>query len=141
MKKIVLGILVAGFAVGVQAGGVAVPDVNADTTYRPCDGGAAGGKAPIWGGSGQVVAATDAVFTRNGFDIQCSANVHLGFEEASGTLAYVAAGSAKGNQYFSGHTNGGAISANGKCTGTNDACGTTDVDSGITAAKAAAASS
>lgn len=119
------------------ATGVDVATVTASTTHRPCDGSGVGGRARIWGGSGQVVTAGSETFTRSGFDVQCSANVFLGFQEVSGNLAVVGSGSGKGNQYFGGHTNGGAIAAGGKCTGTNDACGTADVDSAITAALAA----
>jgi hypothetical protein len=128
----------SALAAGVAA--IAGP-VTADSAYVVCDGAAAGaGKTDVLGGPGAVV-STGAVFTRSGFAIQCSNNVHMSINEVSDTLAVVGSGSAKGNQYFGGHTNGGAISPLGKCTGTNSACTTTDVTSAITAAKNAASSS
>lgn len=120
------------------AASAAVATVTAGTPYDLCDGTSGGGKTTVWGGSGSVASA--AVFTRNGFDVQCSSNVFLSAQEESGNLAAVGSGSAKGNQYYGGHTNGGAITAGGKCTGTNDACGTADVTTALDAAIAAGSS-
>ena len=118
-----------------------VATVAATTPYNLCDGASGGGKVKVWGGSGQVVTAPNVpVFTRNGFEVQCSSNVFLSAQEDSGNLAAVGSGSAKGNQYFGGNTNGGAITAGGKCTGTNDACTTTDVGTALAAAIAAGSS-
>jgi hypothetical protein len=124
----------------LAAGSPEVTVITADTPYPVCDGTIAGaGKTTVMGGPGAVVAAP-AAFTRAGFAIQCSNNVHMSINEVSDTLAVVGSGSAKGNQYFGGHTNGGAISPIGKCTGTNDACGTTDVGTAVTKAEQAASS-
>lgn len=124
----------------LAAGVAAVATVTAATPYVVCDGAVAGaGKTDVQGGPGAVV-ATPAAFTRAGFAIQCSNNVHMSINEVSDTLAVVGSGSAKGNQYFGGHTNGGAISPIGKCTGTNDACTTGDVGTALTDAEAAASS-
>jgi hypothetical protein len=51
----------------------------------------------------------------------------VAFANNSGTLFTVGAGSAKGNQSVKGSSNGGAVVVHTKCTGTNDACGSTDV--------------
>lgn len=121
-------------ATSAMAGAVDVATVTAATTYSPCDGKVASAKpAKIWGGSGTVL--TDAqtpVFTRQGFNIICSGNVFVDIQEDSATLAAVVSGSAKGNQSFGGHSNGGAMTASAKCTGTNDACGTADMSTAMT---------
>lgn len=142
MKKIILGVIAAGFALGAHAGPAAdVASVTAGTTYELCDGTAGGGKVKVWGGSGTVLtSAQTPVFTRNGFDVQCSSNVFLKVQEVDSNTAVVGSGSAKGNQSFRGHTNGGAIGASAKCTGGNDACTSGDVDTAITAAIADASS-
>lgn len=115
--------------------------ITAGTAYVVCDGAVTGaGKTNVLGGPGAVV-STGAVFTRAGFAVQCSNNVHMSINEVSDTLAVVGSGSAKGNQYFGGSTNGGSITPLGKCTGTNDACGTADVTQALTDAEAAATAS
>lgn len=141
MKHTLLALALASAVSPVfAAASAAVTSVTAGTTYRLCDGQAGGGKVQVNGGSGAVVAAGSAVFTRNGFDVQCSSNVFLGAQEVSGNLAAVGSGSAKGNQYYGGHTNGGAITAGGKCTGTNDACTQANTDTAIAAAVTAGSS-
>ena len=102
-------------------------------TTALCDGGT-GGKKTVAGGSGVVV--TSPTFFRNGFDFQCSNNVFLAYEEANATLLTVGSASKKGNQYFGGSSNGGAISALGKCAA--DPCTATDATNGSDAAKTAA---
>lgn len=140
MKKIVLGIvaggLVLGFSASVQAAAsAAVASVSAGSAYTLCDGNAGGGKTTVWGGSGTVIpAGTTTVFTRSGFDVQCSSNVFLKANEVDANLAVVGAGSAKGNQTFVGTSNGGAVGPAAKCTGTNDSCVEGDIDSAIAAA-------
>jgi hypothetical protein len=130
MKKLIVIGLIAMAPISAFSGGVNVDTVAEGTTHYPCDGASGGGIAKISGGSGEVI--SPGVFTKAGFNVICSSNVHLGFVEVSPTVAVVGAGSAKGNQYFGGNSNGGAINAIGKCTGTNDACGTGDVDTAIT---------
>lgn len=132
MKRILISMAIIAASSTAFANPANVATVTQGSTYRPCVSGATGGKSAVWGGSGTIVASGSAVFTRTGFDIQCSANVLLGVQEVSPNLAVVASGSEKGNQFFAGHSNGGAIGAVGKCTGTNNACTTTNVDSGIT---------
>ncbi len=110
-----------------------VATVTAGTTYRLCDGASGGGKVRIWGGSGQVASAP--VFTRNGFEVQCSSNVFLGAQESTATLAAVGSASAKGNQYYGGNSSGGAITAGGACATTG--CTQANTDTAIAAAIAA----
>jgi len=100
-------------------------------TVSNCGGTAT--KIDVNGGSGATTASTTGFF-RQGFAVQCSNNVLLSHDETStnGPLV-VGAGSIKGNQYFGGNSNGGAIVPKGKCTGTNDACVAADVVSAITA--------
>lgn len=131
MKRILISMALVAASSAAFANPANVATVTAGATYRPCIEGATGGKAAVWGGSGTIVTATSAVFTRTGFDIQCSANVLLGVQEVNSNLAVVSSGSQKGNQYFAGHSNGGAIGAVGKCSGTNNACVTGDVDKGL----------
>lgn len=130
MKKILFAAAILGASSFVLAAGVDVATVTINTEHQVCGGESAAGKAKVSGGSGTAIAAADAVFTKNGFDVQCSANTFVSFNEVSANLAAVAAGSSKGNQAFGGHSNGGAILPGGaadqasaaKCTGTNDAC-------------------
>lgn len=132
MKKSLITMALLGFSSIALAGGVDTATVTAGTTYSICDGGASGGAARVWGGSGTVLTdPTAAVFTRVGFNVQCSANSFVSAQEVSTNLAVVAAGSGKGNQSFGGSSNGGAIGASAKCTGTNDACTADDIDTAI----------
>lgn len=117
---------VAGLVAGVVVTLGAVQEASAATR---CSGTAT--KVQVNGGSGSTTGST---FYKGGFDFQCSNNVLLSDSEAASNMLLVASGSLKGNQYFAGNSNGGAIKAVGKCGGTNDACRTTDIDNGITAA-------
>ena len=131
MKKILLiglmsGLFSAGaFAAACDATGtnaaVAAPSSSTGPTGEmcACNGGTAG-KNTVNGGSGTPVATP--VFVKTGFDVQCSANTIVSFNEVSGTAFAVASGSKKGNQSFMGTSNGGAVAVSAKCTGTNDAC-------------------
>ena len=131
MKRILISMAIIAASSTAFANPANITSVSAGSTYRPCISGATGGKSAVWGGSGTIIAAGSAVFTRTGFDIQCSANVLLGVQEVNANLAVVASGSEKGNQFFAGHSNGGAIGAVGKCTGGNSSCTTGNVDTGI----------
>lgn len=143
MKKLIAVALTAlpAFAFAAAAD---VADPAAGTNQQVCDGGtvsATNGKSNIYGGGGAVVAEADAVYVRNGFVAQCSSNVFLYFQEDSATLVAVGSGSAKGNQSYSGTSNGGAITAAAKCTGTNDACQASDATDALDAAVLAASGS
>lgn len=94
-----------------------------------CNGNAAA-KNAVLGGSGTPVTASVS-FIKNGFDMQCSSNTFVSFQEHSATLFGVAAGSAKGNQTVRGNSNGGAIGVSAKCTGTNNNCTAGDVTTAI----------
>lgn len=85
----------------------------------------------INGGSG---ATTVSTFFKSGFTVQCSNNVIASYTENSANLLTVAAGSIKGNQVVAGNSNGGAIKVVGTCTGTNQACVASDINTtGLTA--------
>lgn len=141
MKKILVMGLISGLCstgafaaactftgTGVAAGAVATP--VAATEQCACDGGKAQ-KTSINGGSGTVVATP--VFTKTGFDVQCSSNTVVSYNEVSGTLFAVAAGSGKGNQLFGGNSNGGAVTASTTgCTGTNKSCTGANVSGELT---------
>lgn len=136
MKKILFAAAILGASSFVLAAGIDIAGpIEAGTENKVCDGESAAGKAKVNGGSGTAINAGDAQFTKNGFDVQCSANTFVSFNEVSANLAAVAAGSSKGNQAFGGHSNGGAIlpggaadqAASAKCSGTNDACTEDDV--------------
>jgi hypothetical protein len=135
MKKILFAVALLGTSSFVMAKGVNVEAVTAGTDNQVCDGGAASGSATVNGGSGTMVAAEKAVFTKSGFDVQCSANTFVYFQEVNTSLAAVAAGSSKGSQAMGGHTDGGAVVPGGavgketdaKCTGTNGICIADDV--------------
>jgi len=143
MKKILLIGLMSGLcSTGAFAAACDISGTNADVTAPTsatgptgelcaCNAGVAA-KVKINGGSGTPVATP--VFVRTGFDVQCSSNTAVSFNEVSGTAFAVASGSKKGNQSFKGTSNGGAVAVHLKCTGTNDACNAADV----TAANAAA---
>lgn len=95
-----------------------------------CNGGTAF-KNTVNGGAGVSIATP--IFAKTGFDVQCSANTIVSYNEISGTAAAVASGSRKGNQRFKGSTAGGGISLHAACASTNGCIGTD-----VTAAMAAA---
>lgn len=135
MKKtytVLAAMALAGSVSGpVQAADQADPAPGA-TIYPVC----AGSTATKWnvaGGPGTPYTTSDS-FVKVGFAVQCSANTHVSFANNSGTLFTVGAGSAKGNQTVKGSSNGGAVVTHTKCTGTNDACGATDVSTATTEA-------
>jgi hypothetical protein len=136
MKKIlVIGLISGLFSAGAFAGACATTGAAADVTAPTsstgptgemcaCNGGAAV-KGKVNGGSGTPVLTP--VFVKTGFDVQCSSNTMVSFNEVSGTAFAVASGSLKGNQSFIGTSNGGAVAVYQKCSGTNDACTPTNV--------------
>lgn len=132
MKKILLvGVVSSIFSAGafaaacpstssgaeIQAG--ATTGGTAATEQCICDGGTAR-KNKVNGGSGNP--NTTPIFVKTGFDVQCSSNTIVSYNEVSGTAFAVGSGSIKGNQSFKGNSNGGAVAVNAKCSGTNDAC-------------------
>jgi hypothetical protein len=136
MKKLlVVGLISSLFSAGAFAAACTAtatvsvnPPIAAGSATAPaagencvCDGGAAG-KSTVNGGSGTVVTLANVIFVKNGFDVQCSSNTIVSYNEISGTAFAVASGSKKGNQSFIGASNGGAVTTSAKCTGTNDAC-------------------
>lgn len=135
MKKILIAVALLGASSLVFAAGKDITSVTAGTDNEVCDGGGAAGSATVNGGSGQMVDSSKVVFTKSGFNVQCSANTIVYFEETSPSLAAVAAGSTKGNQALGGHTDGGAVVPGGavgketdaKCTDKNDACKAADI--------------
>lgn len=142
MKKILL----VGALSGLMASGAfaACPDTSTNAAIAGgaatggtentgvciCDGGAAR-KNTVNGGSGQPNSAP--IFIRTGFDVQCSNNTLVEYNEVSSTLLAVAGASKKGNQTFAGNSNGGAIEVSGKCTGTNGVCTGDNVSTALTA--------
>lgn len=122
---------------GAQAAGAAAGG-TANTQQCVCNGGAAI-KSTVNGGSGTVVATP--VFVKTGFDVQCSSNTLVAYNEVSGTAFAVASGSTKGNQSFMGTSNGGAVAVSAKCSGTNDACTPANVTSAHALAVTAAGGS
>ncbi len=155
MKKLILvGIVSSVFSAGAFAAGctataavgtqaAAAGTGNATTASSPgeycvCDGGSAF-KNTVNGGSGTVLLTP--VFAKTGFDVQCSANTVISYNEVSGNLFAVGGGSRKGNQAVSGSSNGGAVTAQAKCTGTNDACTGANVSTALGVAVAAGSGS
>lgn len=147
MKKIlfavsVLGLSGSAFAVGQT---VAFPP-TADAQNSVCNVGTAvtpadttkPGKAPIYGGSGYVLTALEepqALFIKQGFEVQCSSNTIMDFVEVAGGLEVrVASVSQKGNQTFGATSNGGETKAFLKCVSgtTADQCTATDVTATFT---------
>lgn len=122
---------------GAQAAGAAAGG-TANTQQCVCNGGLAL-KSTVNGGSGTVVVTP--VFVKTGFDVQCSSNTLVSYNEVSGTAFAVASGSVKGNQSFMGTSNGGAVAVSAKCSGTNDACTPANVTTAHNAAVTAAGGS
>lgn len=121
---------------GAQTAGSDAPTAGTETCV--CDGTTAV-KSTVNGGSGAIV--TTPVFIRTGFDVQCSANTLVSYNEVSSNAFATAGGSVKGNQTFIGSSNGGSVATDQKCTGTNGACLTTDVTAALGRAVTAASGS
>jgi hypothetical protein len=99
-----------------------------------CDG-ATPTKVAVNGGSGTVI--TTPMFAKNGFDVQCSSNTIVSYNESTATLFAVGGGSRKGNQSVQGSSAGGAVTTSAKCASTSGCAGTdttTAVGAAITAA-------
>jgi hypothetical protein len=78
------------------------------------------------------------IFMKNGFDVQCSSNTVVSYNEATTNAFAVAAGSRKGNQTVNGSSNGGAVAVSAKCSGPNDACTGANVSTALGLAVTAA---
>lgn len=119
--------LLAGFSMSGAAfaaacaggGGAQTATGSSNTEVCVCNGGAAV-KSTVNGGSGAIVASPQ--FIKSGFDVNCSANSLVSYNEISTNAFAAAGGSVKGNQTFIGGSNGGSAIPDQKCTGTNDAC-------------------
>lgn len=152
MKKILMVGLIAGlFSVsafaadgactataalaGTNSGDVGAPDTAPVAgAHCACDGDTAR-QTLIHGGSGEVV--KEPIFVNTGFNVQCSANTIVSFEEVTGNEFVVASGSRRGNQSYAGSSNGGAVTTSAKCGGTNAACQADDVTKALDDAKSA----
>ncbi|MDD3379761.1 MAG: hypothetical protein PHD68_00905 [Rugosibacter sp.] len=146
MKKILVIGLISGFfsagafaaacdgAGGPQTAGSATPGAGETCV---CNGKTAV-KSTVNGGKSGVI--TTPRFLQTGFDVQCSANTLVSYNEVSGVAFAVASGSVKGNRTFKGSTAGGGVAEAGKCPATG-CTGATEVSSALTAAVAEATSS
>ena len=143
MKKILmLGLISSFFSAGAFAAactataaagtqqGASTSLGGAGVEQCACNGGTAA-KFGVNGGAGFMIVAP--IFAKTGFNVQCSANTIVSFNEISGTAAAVASGSRKGNQAFKGSTAGGGVSVVGACA-SNNGCIGTDVTTAMTAA-------
>ncbi|MDO9272181.1 MAG: hypothetical protein Q7T94_04085 [Rugosibacter sp.] len=101
---------------GSAAGGTAA------TEQCVCDGGKAE-KSTVNGGKGST--ATAPIFLQTGFDVQCSANTIVSYNEVSSTGFAVGSGSKKGNQSFKGSSAGGGVAKHADCAPSG--CVATDV--------------
>ena len=143
MKKIlVIGLISSVFSVGAFA--AACPTATSGATIAAgattggtlnteqciCDGGIAR-RNTVNGGSAQTTLTTP-IFVQRGFDVQCSANTLVSYNEVAPTAFAVGSASRKGNRAFKGSSAGGGIAEAGVCPATG--CTATEV----TAANAAA---
>jgi hypothetical protein len=86
----------------------------------------------------KLVADSTTQFVKTGFTPKCSANTTVGFDQGANAAA-VGAVSSKGNQIFSGHTQGGAVTklaTGGDCAATG--CTATNATDASAAALAVA---
>lgn len=90
------------------------------------------------GATGVTITGATNTFIQVTFTARCSQNVFLSYSQNTTVLA-VGAGSAKGKNYFAGHSNGGGITVNGACPGTG--CTGTDADAKAGTALTAGSSS
>jgi hypothetical protein len=73
----------------------------------------------------KVTTATAPIFLQTGFDVQCSANTIVSYNEVSSTGFAVSSGSKKGNQSFKGSSAGGGVAKHLDCAASG--CIATDV--------------
>ncbi len=152
MKKIlIVGLLSSVFSAGAFAAACSAtsttssnPPTAAGSATAPatgeqcvCNGGTSG-MSTVNGGSGTVIPAGSTIFVKNGFNVQCSSNTIVSYNEVNANGFAVAAGSKKGNQTFAGSSAGGAIAVSGACAASG--CIGTDVTTANGLASAAAGS-
>ncbi|MGB4767200.1 MAG: hypothetical protein WBH09_09850 [Rugosibacter sp.] len=157
MKKLlVIGLLSSIFSAGafaaiaagactatIAAAGNATSTTTVGSATTPaageqcvCDGNVAG-KQPVNGGPTTQVGTP--VFVKTGFDVQCSNNTIVSYNEVSGTGFAVASGSRKGNRTFKGSSAGGGVSEVKSSESTTAICLTTGCDAAnVTAANVVA---
>ncbi len=151
MKKLlVIGLISSIFSAGAFAAACTATATNsaqagaAGSATTPvtgeqcvCDGGTAF-KNTVNGGAGTVVTPANVIFIKTGFDMQCSANTIVSYNEVSGVSFAVASGSKKGNRTFIGSSAGGGIAESAACARTG--CIGTDVTTANAAATTASSS-
>lgn len=84
-----------------------------------------------------MIPSAAAIFVKTGFDVQCSANTIISYNEVSATGFAVAGGSRKGNQTVQGSSAGGAVTTSAKCA-SDSGCAGTDVSTALGLAVTAA---
>lgn len=147
MKKLLITGLISGlFSAGAMAaactgtGGAqtagAVTGGTTNTEQCVCNGGV-GVTSTVNGGKSAAL-ATSPIFLVRGFDVQCSANTIVSYNEVSPTAFGVGSGSVKGNQTFQGSSAGGGVSRSADCAATG--CTAANVTTATAAAAVAAAS-
>jgi len=119
MNKILIALLMAGFsslsfAQTTICNGTPAATKEVKAEAAPADGSA------------------DDRFIKTDFDFNCSNNSIVVYEEQNATLLTVGAASVKGNEYFGGHTDGGAVTSYDKCA--TDPCTADDATTGNTKA-------
>lgn len=146
MKKILIAGLISTFfsagafaaacdgTGGPQTAGSATPAAGEQCV---CNGKTAV-KSTVNGGKGAAV--TTPIFLATGFDVQCSANTIVSYNEVTPTAFAVAAGSVKGNQTFTGSSAGGGVAVNAPCTGPGSSCTFGDVTNANAVATTASSS-
>ena len=142
MKKLlVIGLVSSFFSAGAFAGAcdgaggaqAAVSGATGPSGEQCVCNGKTAVKSTVQGGAGTVIGdpasaiTTAPIFLTTGFDVQCSANTLVSYNEVSPSAFAVASGSVKGNQTFKGSSAGGGIAFSAKCTGAGDACTAGDV--------------
>jgi len=116
MKKIlVIGLISSFFSAGAfaaacdGAGGAQTAGSATPSTGEQCVcNGKTAVKSTVNGGKGGP-AITAPLFVQTGFDVQCSANTLVSYNEVAPTAFAVASGSVKGNRAYKGSSAGGGI--------------------------------
>lgn len=85
-----------------------------------------------------VTAASPNAYIKANFTPKCSANTIVSWEEGN-TSAAVAGVSVKGNEVFSGHTAGGAVTKAGSCAAASG-CASSDLTTPLSTALTASSS-
>lgn len=137
MKKIlVIGLISSFFSAGAfaaacdatggaQTAGSATPGFGEECV---CNGKTAV-KSTVNGGKSGVI--TTPRFVQTGFDVQCSANTLVSYNEVAPTAFAVASGSVKGNKTFKGSSAGGGIAESASCATTGCTAGDVTTANGV----------